>query len=70
MNKVNEMTRTQATTTATPSVDQRLGEATMGLVLGSGAFVSLWSVASLVGALTTNGAFGVARGFVAAVTGL
>lgn len=70
MNNVNEITQTKTTTVAYPSVGERLGVSTMGLVLGSGALVSLWSVASLVGALATTGAGGVAHGFLTALTGI
>jgi hypothetical protein len=70
MNNVNEITKTQTTAVAFPSVEERLGQTTMGLVLGSGSLVSLWSVATLVGALATNGVAGVARGLVTALTGL
>lgn len=70
MNNVNEVTQTKTTAVSCPSVGERLGASTMGLVFGSGALVSLWSVASLVGALATNGTAGVARGLVTAVIGL
>lgn len=70
MNNVNEIAQTKTAAVACPSVEERLGASTMGLVFGSGILVSLWSVASLVGALATNGAGGVAHGLVTAVTGL
>jgi hypothetical protein len=69
---VNEMARTQTATTSTacPSVGERLGGVAMGLVLGSGSLVSLWSVATLAGAFATNGTAALVRGFVTAVTGV
>lgn len=70
MNNVKENTQVKTTSVACPSVEERLSQTTMGLVFGAGSLVSLWSIASLVGAFVTTGTAGFARGLVTAVTGV
>lgn len=70
MKNVYENVNIKTATIATPSVGSRLGEATLAMVFGGGALVSLWSITALVGAVVTSGTAGVAQGLITAVTGI
>ena len=66
-----ETTQTKtAISIACPSVEERLSQTSLAVVLSSASLVSLWSFAGLAGAVLNNGSAAMARGLLTAITGV
>lgn len=70
---MKETTRARETTQAIHDTHADINQASkfaLGMVIGFAGLIGVWSMACMVGALSTQGLGGIIKGFLTAVTGI